>query len=398
MTSPPANARVKAHSVEPTSLLQDFVDHQHENVFMRAFSFPCSQLPVVASERADMAERVAVFDDIGFVIHLKERDNRVALKAADLEKWVTNQVARRGVKEIHATVDVMRRYASMSVVNDYGHRLTVSPRKIDEMVCAMVYRVPEKSRPFRAVRFKPSRDGPFIHILRDTDYFEICDHFVTPTELQEYFAFRRDVLLTWDPPSAAVTEGALIGQFLLEDYSSPPDAKYERAALSHGGPIASEFAFILDSLGSDIASQEDDFADTDGYQILIELARVGRRELRALKQELRTTLEAVRQNRFELPYRIISPRRHCGFLLVPVTKEFRARAFDALMSLSMASKHELRLEKQVGIGMWRTREFVDIEWVYIESPQTENPALDRRLDQLYPFRRASEKRLPPIFL
>ena len=393
-----ANALVKADSAEPTSLLQDFVDHQNENVFMRAFSFPSSQLPVVASDRVELAERVAVFDDIGFVIHLKERDNRVALKAADLEKWVTNQVVRRGVKEIHATLDVMRAYAGMSLVNDYGHRLTVSPRKIDETVCAVVYRVPEKARAFRAARFKASRDGPFIHILRDGEYFEICDHFVTPTELHEYFAFRRDVLLNWDPPSAAVTEGALIGQFLLEDYSSPPDAKYERAALSHGGPIACEFSFILDSLGGDIASQEDDFADTNGYRILLELARAGRCELRALKQELRTTLEAVRANRFELPYRIVSPRRHCAFLLVPVTKEFRDRAFDALMSLSMASKHELRIEKQIGIGMWRTREFVDIEWVYIESPHLENPALDSRLDHMYPFRRASEKRLPPIFL
>ena len=66
---------------------------------MRAFSFSCSQLPVVDSARVDLAERLAVFDDIGFVVHLKERDNRVALKPADLEKWVTNQVVRRGAKE-----------------------------------------------------------------------------------------------------------------------------------------------------------------------------------------------------------------------------------------------------------------------------------------------------------
>jgi hypothetical protein len=398
MTLPPANAQVKADSAEPTSLLQDFVDHHNENVFMRAFSFATSQLPVVTSDRVDLAERFAVFDDVGFVIHLKERDNRVALKPADLEKWMTNQVVRRGAKEIHATVDAMRTYTGLSLVNDFGHRMTVSPRKIEDMVCAVVYRVPAKARPFRAARFKTSRDGPFIHILRDSDYFEICEHFVTPSELHEYFAFRRDILLNWDPPSAAVTEGALIGQFLLEDYASPPDAKYERAALSHGGPIDCEFAFILDTLGSDIASQEDDFADGDCYQILTELGRMGRCELRALKQELRTTLEAVRANRFELPYRILSPRRRCSFLLVPVTKEFRDRAYDALMSLSMASKHELQLEKQIGIGMWRTREFVDIEWVYIEAPHVENPGMDRRLENMYPFRRASEKRLPPIFL
>jgi hypothetical protein len=206
------------------------------------------------------------------------------------------------------------------------------------------------------------------------------------------------VLLNWDPPAAAVTEGALIGQFLLEGFLSPPDAKFERAALSHGGPTACEFAFVLDSLGSDIASQESDYADTDNYNILVELGRTGRRELIALKQQIRSALDIVRADRFELPYRVVSPMRSCAFLILPVNSQFRERAFDALASLCMASKYELQVQKQIGIGMWQTREFVDIEWMYLENANAANPGLDRRLATVYPFRRSSEKRLPPIFL
>jgi hypothetical protein len=235
-------------------------------------------------------------------------------------------------------------------------------------------------------------------VLRDDDYFGVCSHFVTPTELHDYFEFRREILLNWDPPATAVSEGALIGQYLLEDFRSPPDSKFERAALSRGGPTACEFSFVLDSLAADISSQESDFADTDCYHSLAEIGRLGRRELRALKQHLRLTLEAVRADRFELPYRVVSHPRSCAFLLVPVTTEFRGRAFDALASLSLASKHELQFDKQVGIGMWRSGDFVDIEWVFIEAANLPNPALDARLKRHYPFRRASEKRLPPIFL
>ena len=389
---------MRADSREPQTLLEDFIARQNENVFTRAFSFSSAQLPAVEDEDAHLAERFVVLDDIGFVFHVAEREHKAALKTGDLEKWIANQVIRKGVKQIQNTVDLLHKYIGLSLTNDFGHRVSVKPKLAEDMVCAIIYRVPAKSRAFRAARFKASRSGGFIHVLRDVDYFEICSHFVTPTELHDYFSFRRDVLLSWDPPVTAVTEGALIGQYLLEDFLSPPDAKFERAALSHGGPTACEFAFVLDSLGSDITSQESDYADTENYSILIELGRTGRRELMALKQQIRLTLDIVRADRFELPYRVISPMRSCAFLILPVNTQFRERAFDALASLCMASKHELQVQKQIGIGMWQTKEFVDIEWMYLDNNDLPNPALDQRLERVYPFRRSSEKRLPPIFL
>jgi len=258
--------------------------------------------------------------------------------------------------------------------------------------------VPTKSRAFRAARFKKGRNGRFVHILRDVDYFEICQHFVTPTELVGYFGFRRDVLINWEAAAAAVGEGALIGQYLSEDYSSPPDPRFEKASRSRGGPTACEFSFVMETLDSRIAAQDDNYADTECYEILTELALLGRYELKALRQELRLGLEAVRANRFELPFRIAAGRTGCGFLVVPVTREFHDRAKSALESLALASKHELDLPRQIGIGMWRNSEFVDIEWIFLDGPNPPNPDLDERLAHNYPFRTSSEQKLPPIFV
>jgi hypothetical protein len=213
-----------------------------------------------------------------------------------------------------------------------------------------------------------------------------------------YFGFRRDVLINWDAAAAAVSEEALIGQYLLEDLSSAPDPKFEKAARSRGGPTACEFSFVMETIDSKIASQPDEYADTECYEILTELALLGRYELKALRQELRLGLEAVRANRFELPFRIAAGRTGCGFLVVPVTREFRDRAMDALESLSVASKHELDLPRQIGIGMWQNSEFVDIEWIFLDGPNPPNPALDERLAHNYPFRMSSEQKLPPIFV
>ncbi len=389
--------RVKESTQGPTSLIHDFAAQQHENVFTRAFSYAASQLPISFEKDVELADRVLVMDDIGFIFDLCEREQKVTSKVGDLEKWISSHVMRKGVKRIQNTRDLLRNYVELSLVNHFGHRITVSPKKPESFVTMIIYRVPAKSRAFRAARFKKSRNGGFVHVLRDADYFEICHHFVTPTELLDYFSFRRDILLNWDPRSTAVTESALIGQYLLEDFSSPPDARFERAARSRGGPTACEFSFVLETLASKVAAQEEEYADTDGYEILLELALLERYALRALKLQLRLALEAVRADRFEQPYRLVSERTRCGFLTVPVTREFHDRARNALRSLSRASKYELDLEKQVGIGMWKNSEFVDIEWIFLAGSNPVDLELEGRLAYHYPFRRTSEQRVLPVF-
>ena len=389
---------MKESSPGPSSLLQEFTTQQNENAFLRAFSFSTIQLPVSSAGDVELADRVILMDEIGFIVQLMEREQKVASKAGDLEKWITNHVVRRGVKRIQNTHDLLKSYLGLSLVNGFGHRVLISPKDPELLVSIIIYRVPPKTRAFRAARFKKNRNGGFVHILRDSDYFEIARHFVTPAELIDYFGFRRDILINWDPAAAGVSEAALIGQYLLEDYSSAPDERFESASRSRGGPTACEFSFVLDSLATAIASQEGDYADSDCYEILSELARLARYELRALKQEVRLALEAVRANRFELPFRIASSRTGSGFLVLPVTKEFHDRALEALQSLSLASKYELDLERQVGIGMWRNSEFVDIKWIFLNGRNLPDPDLDERLAYAYPFRKTSEQRLPPIFV
>jgi len=381
-----------------SSLLQDFTAQQNENAFLRAFSFSTTQLPVDSDSEVALADRVIMMDEIGFIFQMMEREQKVASKVGDLEKWISNYVVRRGVRQIQNTRDLLRSYIGLSLVNSFGHRMLISPKDPDRLVSVIVYRVPPKTRAFRAARFKKNRNGAFVHILRDADYFEIVHHFVTPAELTDYFGFRREILINWDAAATAVSEAALIGQYLLEHYSSPPDERFESASRSRGGPTACEFSFVLDSLATTIASQEGDYADTDYYEVLAELARLARYELRALKQQIRLALEAVRGNRFELPYRIASARTGAAFLVLPVTTEFHDRALGALRSLSLASKYELGLERHVGIGMWRNSEFVDIEWLFLNGRNLPDPDLEERLAHNYPFRRTSEQRLPPIFV
>src|ERR1700694_1801156 len=188
---------------------------------MRAFSFPTTHLPRDPDDERELADRVVLMHDMGFIFQVKEREHKVATKPGDLEKWVANNVVKKGVKQVQNTRDLLRGYRGLSLVNHFGHRLSFTPRDPDALISMIIYRVSPKSRAFRPARFKKGRNGNFVHILRDADYFEICEHFVTPAELQDYFGFRRDVLLNWEADAAAVSEGAMFGEYLLEAYSSP---------------------------------------------------------------------------------------------------------------------------------------------------------------------------------
>ena len=153
-----------------SSLLQEFTTQQNENAFLRAFSFSTTQLPVDSASDVELADRVIMMDEIGFIFQLMEREHKVASKAGDLEKWITNHVVRRGVKQIQNTRNLLKSYMGLSIVNNFGHRMSISPRDPDLLVSVIVYRVPPKTRAFRAARFKKNRNGGFVHILRDVDY------------------------------------------------------------------------------------------------------------------------------------------------------------------------------------------------------------------------------------
>lgn len=62
---------------------------------MRAFSYPASQLPISFEKDVELADRVVLMDGILFIFQLFEREQKVASKSGDLEKWVSGHVVKR---------------------------------------------------------------------------------------------------------------------------------------------------------------------------------------------------------------------------------------------------------------------------------------------------------------
>lgn len=379
-------------------LLEDLIAQFNGNVFLGAFSFSSAEIPFIGAARPDLADRIVVVDDIGFIFQLNEWREAETTAVDDLEEWFASEVLRKGVKRIRQTRELLRSYATISLVNDLGHRMSIGPRAGD-LVGVILYRTCPTMEERPLPRFHWSPTAGFVHVLRAEEYFCVSEYLVTPAEIFDYFRFRREVVSKPAFVPESVTEQALVGQYLAEEMSSIPGTRFERAALSfREDRNTAAFAFVMESLGDRIAHQEEEDADTDCYRILTELAKLSGSELRELKAQVRLTLEAVRADRLEPPFRIASSLSDCAFLLLPVATEFRRRAREALENISLASRHELKSEKHVSLAMWQTGELIDIEWMFIEGPNLPDPELDASLRRHYPFRRTSDRRLLEYFL
>lgn len=381
------------------SLLEDMTEYLGSNVFMRTFSFSSAQLPVLSFPRPPLADHVVLLDGFGFIFRLIERDPDYAVPPSELEKWFAEEVVKQGVRQIRHTREVLQSYRSISLANADGHRVSVGLSGFEGVTGLILYRAPESAAGFLPPRFRKTRVAGFVHIMSDADYFAICEYLITPSELGDYLRFREAVLSRPDPISPAVSEAALVGQYLYDDMHVAPDPRYESALRSlRGDPGDYVFSYLIENLATQISRRDEDSVESTYHPILLEIARLGRKELRELKTQFRLSLEAVRADRLELPYRLCSERTNCAFLTLPGSAEFRLRSRKTLESLAAASKHELRMEKQVSIAMWRSGQIIDVDWMYAEGSNPPSEELDRHLEEAYPFRRTSQKRLPEYYL
>lgn len=379
------------------TLLEEFIATINANAFLREFAFSATQLQVPGVGEIEIADHLVLLDDIGIAFQLKEREADEPESEEVVQRWFVSKVLKKGTKQLRDTHKLLELHKSHALVNDRGHSVPLPDPSpvLSNVVMYRAHTVPESVAKTRAYT---SKTAGFIHVIRDIDYFGLCQVLVTPAEIREYLVFRQQLILRYPSTTSSVSEAALVGQFLVDAAEDEPNEKFRRAFLAmRENPDDWDISFVTQRLGDQIAYQEGDTSERAYYKVLAELAKLSRSELREFKLRLRLTVEAVQEDRYERPYRFAVPRTNCGFLIFPVIQEMRPMARNALHNFSLASKYEQKVQKQVGIAVWRSGEYIDIEWLYTDYPNEPNPELDELLRRDSPFRPAKEKHLPRYY-
>ena len=135
----------------------------------------------------------------------------------------------------------------------------------------------------------------------------------------------------------------------------------------------------------------------DYYQILKELAKLNRTELKEVKYRYNLCIKKCRDNAngFDLPYRVSFPETGCGFVfIVPPDYTPRLGSLNALQNLTLLHKYEQKLSKCIGTIFSHDGEFYDIDWCYIDEEWAYDSDLEQILKENFPFRPVREKYCP----
>ncbi len=379
------------------NLLEDFVARVNANVFLREFAFSATELSVPGKGQLEIADHLVLLDRLGLAYQLKERAATASKDLPDLNAWFNDKVRKKAVKQMRSTYALLESFCGKELKNERGHAVPISSTTTSNLVGIVIYRAGRLSG-FRPARFHISDTAGFIHFISDTDYFRVCRYLVTPTEIVEYFQFREQVLSRHEIDNAKISESALIGQYMAGDLNDVPDPKFERALNALQDDTDDwELSFITKNLGDQIAYRIGDDSETSHYKILAQLAQLSRAELREFKLRLRLSLEAVRDDRFEPPYRFVVPRLDCGFVIFPVPRNLFSRARTALHNYTLLSKHEFQLGKHIGLSVRRNNGMLELEWMYVEEEHHADSDIDRMLRANSPFRRTHDKMMPRYF-
>ncbi len=356
--------------------------------FFREFTYSRTTFQPAPGQEVELADNLIWLGDLLFAYQLKEREAEHDANAETEKRWFERKVLRQATRQVRDTLKYLKANRTIAVRNHRQHTFDLSVGTVRELHKLVVY-LPHDALPeeYRRVKHHRSRTAGVIHILPAHDYLGIVRTLLTPAEVAEYLAFREELITRWEAEVLTVPEPALVGQYLCGDVEVPPTMRFLEY-LEHLDHRAEEW-----DMSGVIAQFPDrvttDNEPTDYYPIVRELALLKRNDLREFKKRFQLCVEKARADEFTRPYRIAIPRTGCGFVFIPVTKEFLEHRQTGLKNLTLAQKHDQKLTKCIGVSIANDKDgWFTAEWCYVEFPWEEDPEMDKLLKDNSPFREA----------
>lgn len=365
----------------------------NESYFFSEFTYSRNTFLPLVGQEVELADSLIWLGDSLIAFQLKER--ALIGANADTEKsWFKKKVLGVATRQIRDTLNYLAVNKNIEVQNHRNHAFTLSFDRVSEIHKLVVYS-PQLALPeeCRLIKHHRSSTAGLIHIISAQDYLTIIRTLLTPAEVIDYLSFREELIDRWEVEVVSVPESALIGQYVLGDINTPPSIEHNQYLheLEHRAEewdMSGVIAKFPDRVTTDNAP-------TDYYPIVRELALLKRNELREFKKRFQLSLQKTREDVFVKPYRIAVPRTECGFVFIPVTREFLQHRRVELQNFTIAHKYQQRLSRCIGLSIADGEDgWFTVEWCYMEFPWEQDAQMEHMLETNNPFRNVGVTELP----
>ena len=366
--------------------LENTIARLNEYFFFREFTYSKNTFRPTPKEEVELADNILWLDDVVVAFQLKERNFVDATTAEKESRWFKSKVLSRGTRQIRDTLTYLQFHDEIEIENHRGHKFHLQSSKITVIHKVVCY-LANDSLPHecRSRRFYRSQTAGIIHLISAEDYLGIVQTLLTPTELFEYLSFREELIEEWDSRVNSVPEPALMGQYLCGDIDHPPSIAFIDYLIDLEHRINEwDMSGVIKQFPDRITT---DNKVTDYYSIITEIAKLKRNELRLFKKRFQLSIQKCRSNEYTQPYRFACPRTDCGFVFVPLEREFLAQRRQMIQNLTCGCKYDLKLSRCVGISFApEVHGWFSVEWCYIEGPWKFDSEMRKMLNESNPFR------------
>jgi hypothetical protein len=372
--------------------IQSFISKElHSLLFLEEFVFSGNRFSPRGCSEMELADAVVMLGDVLLVFQIKERSLDQTGDAAAERRWFESKVIRKATKQLRDTLRYLNAYEEIRVTNERGHVFNLAGNVFVDILKLVVYMpAPNLPRDCRSIRSHVSSSAGFIHIVDARDYLELSRTLRVPEEVVRYFKYREMVLTRFTGASCCVPEPAIAGHFIGGDLDVPPtteSAVHLRRLVDDAEQW--DLAPFMRALHSGLSVPE---ISDDYYDILIEFAKLPRSMWRTVKERLRLCIDKVQKDEFAQPYRTAYPHTDCGFVFIPVqseivqSQEWPTIRLRGLQNFTMLHKYDQHLSKCIGVMVAKDGTYFDILWCLIAHEWTEDPEIQQKLDENFPFR------------
>lgn len=358
--------------------------------FLREFTFSKTTFRPAPTSEVELADNIVWLDNIFIVFQLKQREPIPTSDSNSEERWFEKKILGRAVKQVRDTLKYLKENVEIKISNHRNHQISLPTSALPRPHKLIVYQAHE-SLPDKCKSMKYHRSGTagVIHLFPLADYTGIVETLITPSEIIEYLEFREALVERWEEKVNAVSEQALVGQYLNDDMVSLPSQSFVRNLQQlDDEPATWDISRILQNF---LERRTFGDGETEYYSIVSELAKLNRGELKAFKERILISMEKAKANEDDLPYRMTVPRTGCGFVFVPVTKNRPlAERLVGLKNFTILHKYDQKLEKCIGVTISlvadSSKQF-DFEWCFTKWDWEKEDAIDDALKTKNPFRK-----------
>jgi hypothetical protein len=372
---------------------EDSISELNEWHFFKEFVYAQNNFRPAPNQEVELADNIIWLDNLLIAFQIKEREASPEANEETERRWFERKVLRKATQQTRDTLKYLSENESIEVTNLRGDTFGLKFADIEQFHKLVVYHPSAQLPPdCLKIKFHQSRTADTIHIIASHDYLGIIQTLLTPAEFAEYLSFREELIEIWGAEVNQVPEPAIVGQFLYGSTAEKPSVQF----------LDRLRALNIESDDWDMSGVIAHFPDrarpsespTDYYPIVRELASLKRNELREFKRRFQLSIEKAKSDVFCKPFRIATPRTDCGFVFIPITKEFLPHRRIGLQNFTLAHKYDLKLSKCIGISIADHSEgWFDVEWCYVEAPWAQDPEIERVLRDNNPFRDIRETEL-----